>query len=531
MSIENHGLIIIGENFNTSRKIKATSPRVINEGGKVNLTYTNLDGLKSALDITDGFPDDPAELKRYMIPHITHALKNNDMDKKVSSAARATKRFVPLTRDTSNIHWEKNVPTAPIPQIPLYWINLKRSKTRGENMVQQLRKLQWKSVTRIEAVDGKVNGGAETHEEDKDNYNELSKLIHVDKISIKSLPCYGAFCSPSQLATLLSHLRALRQAWADGHEYALVAEDDVDFILYDESILLQMVKKLPKHWGSLQLYTGNADLLEMLFKEYPAMGFTSRNSLVHNPWSQACVLYNRKGIKKILDQFGYQYKYDLSSLPLIVMKQSKMEADRIIPWLGGTSAFISARPMVNVHLASSTIDKYHLKTLLADMTISAFAHRFRGKAWGVTTYGNTKEILKTASHLRALAHAYEAGLDRVIVADDGLLVDSINFRAIASVIDNAVCTSKNMANENKKCLSNGIVQLLAPNVTGGVYNQVGSADQNNTTVLPPNGVQFRPKNDYRYSIGATSLYAVVGRQALKAFSELWDEKTRTVTVQ
>ena len=80
MSIENHGLIIIGENFNTSRKIKATSPRVINEGGKVNLTYTNLDGLKSALDITDGFPDDPAELKRYMIPHITHALKNNDMD-------------------------------------------------------------------------------------------------------------------------------------------------------------------------------------------------------------------------------------------------------------------------------------------------------------------------------------------------------------------------------------------------------------------------------------------------------------------
>ena len=131
-------------------------------------------------------------------------------------------------------------------------------------MVQQFRELQWKSATRIEAFDGKVNGGTKAHE--KDNYNELSKLIHVDKISIKSLPCYNAFCSPSQLATLLSHLRALRQAWADGHEYVLVAEDDVDFTMYDESILLQLVQKLPKHWGSLQLYTGNTDLLEMLFK-------------------------------------------------------------------------------------------------------------------------------------------------------------------------------------------------------------------------------------------------------------------------
>lgn len=80
MTIEHDGLIIIGENFNTSRKIKGTSPRVNNEGGKVTLSYTDLDGNKGALDITDGFPEDPAEQKTYMIPHITHALKNEDMD-------------------------------------------------------------------------------------------------------------------------------------------------------------------------------------------------------------------------------------------------------------------------------------------------------------------------------------------------------------------------------------------------------------------------------------------------------------------
>ena len=80
MTIEHNGLIIIGENFNTSRKIKGSSPRVVNEGDTYSLTYTDLDENKRALEITAGFPDNPAEQKSFMIPHITHALKNNDLD-------------------------------------------------------------------------------------------------------------------------------------------------------------------------------------------------------------------------------------------------------------------------------------------------------------------------------------------------------------------------------------------------------------------------------------------------------------------
>ncbi len=76
MSIEHDGLIIIGENFNTSRKIKGSSPRVVREDGKTSLTYTNLDGNKAALDITDVYPEDPAEAKKFPIPHITQAMKN-----------------------------------------------------------------------------------------------------------------------------------------------------------------------------------------------------------------------------------------------------------------------------------------------------------------------------------------------------------------------------------------------------------------------------------------------------------------------
>lgn len=80
MSIEHDGLIIIGENFNTSRKIKGSSPRVIRDNGKVSLNYPDKEGSLGALDITNGFPEDEEEQKKFMIPHITHAVKNKDID-------------------------------------------------------------------------------------------------------------------------------------------------------------------------------------------------------------------------------------------------------------------------------------------------------------------------------------------------------------------------------------------------------------------------------------------------------------------
>tara|TARA_Y100001960_G_scaffold330698_1_gene425444 strand:- start:609 stop:1598 length:990 start_codon:yes stop_codon:yes gene_type:complete len=72
-------LIVIGENFNSTRKIKATSPRVFEDDGKIGLTYTDLDGNKGILDCTDIIPEDPAERNSFLIPHIAQALRNKDM--------------------------------------------------------------------------------------------------------------------------------------------------------------------------------------------------------------------------------------------------------------------------------------------------------------------------------------------------------------------------------------------------------------------------------------------------------------------
>lgn len=73
-------LDIIGENFNTSRRIKATSPRIVHQDGKAALTYTDLDGTPRRLDVTDLYPDDPAELKKTRIAHVAQAIRLKDLD-------------------------------------------------------------------------------------------------------------------------------------------------------------------------------------------------------------------------------------------------------------------------------------------------------------------------------------------------------------------------------------------------------------------------------------------------------------------
>ena len=77
--MKSENLIVIGENFNSTRKIKLTSPRVIEEAGKTGIGYTDLDGNKQILDCTNIVPEDPAERNSFLIPHIAQALRNKDM--------------------------------------------------------------------------------------------------------------------------------------------------------------------------------------------------------------------------------------------------------------------------------------------------------------------------------------------------------------------------------------------------------------------------------------------------------------------
>lgn len=79
MSIPAGRLTVIGENLNATRKIRATSPRVVRENGKLGIGYTDLDGTARILDCTDIVPEGPRQQESFMIPHVAQALRKKDL--------------------------------------------------------------------------------------------------------------------------------------------------------------------------------------------------------------------------------------------------------------------------------------------------------------------------------------------------------------------------------------------------------------------------------------------------------------------
>lgn len=91
--------------------------------------------------------------------------------------------------------------------IPIYWINLAREKDRRAKMEQLLEGL---NNTRISAYDGDKLTEAEVRK-----YNQSKQLD-------RNLTKYEIACA-------LSHLKTLKKIYYDGHPYALVLEDDINF--------------------------------------------------------------------------------------------------------------------------------------------------------------------------------------------------------------------------------------------------------------------------------------------------------------
>jgi 5-methyltetrahydrofolate--homocysteine methyltransferase len=79
MQAPDGGLIVIGENFNATRKIRMNSPRVVVDGGSVGIAYTDLDGAPRVLDVTSSIPSDESRRKSFAIPHIAEACRRKDL--------------------------------------------------------------------------------------------------------------------------------------------------------------------------------------------------------------------------------------------------------------------------------------------------------------------------------------------------------------------------------------------------------------------------------------------------------------------
>jgi len=178
----------------------------------------------------------------------------------------------------------------------VYWINLDSDINRRLFMEKQFIKYNINN-TRIPGVVG---------ENLDDSYIEYI-CNGLEKRSKGSIGC------------LLSHLNAIKKAYEDGSEYAIIMEDDICISLLDiKNINLNdIINNAPKKWEILQLHYSNPKVLKMLLNQ-KIVSYLRWNS--HN-YSTGFYLINRKGMIKIInnseDENGYildnkKSKYALS---------------------------------------------------------------------------------------------------------------------------------------------------------------------------------------------------------------------------
>ena len=104
----------------------------------------------------------------------------------------------------------------------------------------------------------------------------------------------------SEIGCTMSHLIAIKTAYQNGDEMAMICEDD---ILFDTCTLIKPIREMihdaPIDWEILQLSAFVPKDVYDKSKKHPNIDYI-RNDGKKQFWSTACYLINRNGMEKIL---------------------------------------------------------------------------------------------------------------------------------------------------------------------------------------------------------------------------------------
>ena len=136
--------------------------------------------------------------------------------------------------------------------LPVFVINLRRDHTRWDFLREQVADLRipLEHFQRVEAVDGSelvVTTGTHTN-----TYQSTSVTVDVDVT-------FGTV-ERNIVACTVSHIRAIHLAYDSASNYAVIAEDDVSWLLspFWKTSLLQLAEMLPQNQGAtITLFTSS----------------------------------------------------------------------------------------------------------------------------------------------------------------------------------------------------------------------------------------------------------------------------------
>ena len=149
--------------------------------------------------------------------------------------------------------------------IPLYYINLNSSIDRNKNMIEKYSN-KFKNMQRVQAVDG----------------SKITSIRICDS-------------SPYELACYESHIKAIKRAYEDNQDYALIAEDDLHLSEdYVQKYYKSLISQLPEDWEILQLVCSNKKMMNFL----PLNNITK---FTMGNYGALLYLINKKGMNRVIN--------------------------------------------------------------------------------------------------------------------------------------------------------------------------------------------------------------------------------------
>lgn len=168
----------------------------------------------------------------------------------------------------------------------IYYINLNRSLHRKEQMIKQFEKYKIDNYNRIEAIDG---ASSTVYDKYHSHNNKATKM---------------------ELATTLSHIKAIKKAYDDNCQYALILEDDIDISILFEfmDLFCKIINNLPTDSDIIQLH-----MLSFYSEAIPDDIFVKWN-ICKQMWGAAMYYIKRSGMEKILKLINADNLVDCSKI-------------------------------------------------------------------------------------------------------------------------------------------------------------------------------------------------------------------------
>ena len=183
-----------------------------------------------------------------------------------------------LTKDINTYNFDENIYNKNLSNIPLYFINLPKSKDRKKFLDKQIKEYNIKNTKIIEAVYGK---------------NKIPlKKENMFKIVMKTQKPIIFFnndksATDGEIGCTLSHLNTILHAYNNNLEFVIICEDDVDlyWIKTWDKTINDIIRQAPHDWEYINLKKF-ASRSKQKYRKY-VLGQTT-----------ACQLLNRKEMYK-----------------------------------------------------------------------------------------------------------------------------------------------------------------------------------------------------------------------------------------